>query len=120
MIIDFLKLHYVLSKRPERYWVDHRAEASVPETLRDRLALWAHRSPWHQDAVSSDDMFPPASFQYVLYGMGFQTTEPVKSRPAPGLSTFDEVQRIAGQLQQKLPTHRDLLNRILEHRLPTV
>lgn len=123
MIIDFLKLHYVLSKREGAYWQDHRDAASIPESLRDRLALWAHRSPWHQDAVSSDDMFPPASYQYILYGMGFHTDMPQAPdavSPSAVSSTIDEVQRIAGQLQQKLPAHRELLNRIHQHRLPTV
>jgi flavin-dependent dehydrogenase len=123
MIIEFLKLHYVLSKREGDYWMDHRNPASIPESLADRLALWAHRSPWHQDAVSSDDMFPPASYQYILYGMGFHTATP-KPRdavsPSARSSTIDEVQRIAGQLRQTLPAHRELLNRIHEHRLPTV
>jgi tryptophan halogenase len=119
MIIDFLKLHYVLSQRDGAYWSDHRDSSSIPESLSDRLALWAHRPPWHQDAIASDDMFPPASYQYILYGMGFQTAAP----GAPMLSpppVFDEVQRITSQLQQKLPAHRELLNRIREHRLPTV
>jgi len=120
MIIDFLKLHYVLSHRDGAYWKDHRESSSIPESLTDRLALWEHRPPWHQDAIGSDDMFPPASYQYILYGMGFQTATPgapSRSTPSP---VFDEVQRITSQLQQKLPAHRELLNRIREHRLPTV
>ncbi|MEE4279124.1 MAG: tryptophan halogenase family protein [Halieaceae bacterium] len=121
MIIDFLKLHYVLSRREGAYWRDHRAERSVPESLADRLALWRHRPPWHQDAIASDDMFPPASYQYVLYGMGYRSDVPAESGGSGARGdTFAEVQRLVGQLQGKLPAHRELLNRIREHRLPTV
>lgn len=120
MIIDFLKLHYVLSRRDGAYWRDHREASSIPESLADRLALWEHRSPWHQDAIASDDMFPPASYQYILYGMGFKTAAANPASAGMPTPVFDEVQRITSQLQQKLPAHRELLNRIREHRLPTV
>jgi hypothetical protein len=120
MIIDFLKLHYVLSRREGTYWRDHRDAASIPESLADRLALWRHRPPWHQDAVASDDMFPPASFQYVLYGMGYRT-ETVTPVPTPGRRAIgDEVTRLTGQLRKTLPDHRELLETIREHRLPVV
>ena len=123
MIIDFLKLHYVLSQRSGVYWDDHRSEASMPQSLADRLALWKHRPPWHQDAVASDDMFPPASFQYILYGMGFPTHAPPPMAPEtrPGRATrpiTEEVARLAGRLQQTLPGHRELLTGIRERRLP--
>ena len=32
-IIDFLKLHYMLTKRPEPYWQAHCVGASIPESL---------------------------------------------------------------------------------------
>lgn len=122
MIIDFLKLHYVLSRRDGDYWHEHRREASIPLSLKDRLALWRHRAPWHQDAIASDDMFPPASYQYILYGMGFITRDGAAGAAARGPRSpmVDEVSRITGQLQKTLPGHRELLNRIREHRLPTV
>jgi flavin-dependent dehydrogenase len=123
MIIDFLKLHYVLSQRGGAYWDDHRSEMSIPQSLADRLALWRHRPPWHQDAVASDDMFPPASFQYILYGMGFSTQVPPNpiedARPGkPSRPIIEEVARLTGRLQQTLPGHRELLAGIRERRLP--
>ncbi|MEO1081661.1 MAG: tryptophan halogenase family protein [Pseudomonadota bacterium] len=123
MIIDFLKLHYVLSQRKGTYWQDHRRSESIPTFLEDRLALWKYRPPWHQDAIASDDMFPPASYQYVLYGMGFMTETGGAHGPTARqqrTSVIDEVSRLTGKLERQLPAHRELLNRIREHRLPTV
>ena len=74
-IIEFLKLHYVLSARDDSpYWLDNRAADAIPDKLSEQLALWRYRSPWHQDAEAVDDLFPIPSYQYILYGMGCRTT----------------------------------------------
>jgi hypothetical protein len=50
-IIDFLKLHYVLSRREDsRFWVDNRRAESIPESLRESLEFWRSHSPWHEDS----------------------------------------------------------------------
>ena len=72
-VIEFLKLHYVLSQRDDSdYWRDCRNPDSCPEGLRDKLTLWQQQPPWHDDAPRVDELFPSASYQYVLYGMGFR------------------------------------------------
>ena len=38
-VIDFLKLHYVLSKRDTPFWVKNRDASSVPDTLKELLEL---------------------------------------------------------------------------------
>ena len=49
-IIEFLKLHYVLSGRDDSdYWIDHRSADSIPADLQQKLLDWQHRCPWHQD-----------------------------------------------------------------------
>ena len=73
-IIDFLKLHYVLSERTDSdYWLDHRRPESIPDSLRDSLELWRTQVPWASDSNNRADLFSAASVQYVLYGMGFVT-----------------------------------------------
>ena len=69
-IVEFLKLHYVLSRRNGRYWQDHRDPKSIPPRLAEMLALWKHRPPLRADLPMVDEMFPAASYQYILYGMG--------------------------------------------------
>ncbi len=45
-IIDFLKLHYVLTQRTDTaFWRDNTDLASVPERLQDLLTLWTYQSP---------------------------------------------------------------------------
>ena len=59
-IIDFLKLHYMLSQRPEPYWQAHRDPATIPESLREDLAIWATRGPATSDFDSViTNCFPP-------------------------------------------------------------
>lgn len=115
-IIEFLKLHYVLSGRDSRYWRDCREPASWPDSLRDKLALWQQQPPWHDDAPRVDELFPSASYQYVLYGMGFQPryrppfaadTEQEKSRVDKVLHTNNEKAR---QLLRLLPANRELID----------
>lgn len=70
-IVDFLKLHYVLGDRQEPYWQAHRDPATIPDRLIDLLEIWRHQPPSPQDFGAVDEIFPAASYQYVLYGMGF-------------------------------------------------
>ena len=120
-IIEFLKLHYVLSARDDSpYWQDNRAAASIPDELGEKLSLWRHRSPWHPDAEAVDDLFPTASYQYILYGMGF-STEPRHT----GSHQRDRLERQASelfrknaaraaQLRQAMPGNRELLEKVRE------
>jgi 2-polyprenyl-6-methoxyphenol hydroxylase-like FAD-dependent oxidoreductase len=123
-IIDFLKLHYVLSARDDSpYWRDNRHESSIPESLKEKLRLWQSRTPWHQDERRSDELFPSASYQYVLYGMGFQT------RVNQARRGFSQAQQRAQQFMQEvdqqvtkfsahLPSNRDLLQQVHERSFP--
>ena len=74
-IIDFLKLHYVLTKRTDSsFWRDNLLPETIPDRLQDLLLLWRHQSPWFHDEFDRiEEVFPAASYQYVLYGMGFRT-----------------------------------------------
>jgi tryptophan halogenase len=72
-VIDFLKLHYVLSNTQRHpYWIEHREAASIPERLQELLQLWRARPPSRRDFSRIEEVFPSASWQYILYGMGFR------------------------------------------------
>jgi tryptophan 7-halogenase len=118
-IVEFLKLHYVLSERADSpYWQDSRAAASIPEELSEQLLLWRHRSPWHQDAGAVDDLFPTASYQYILYGMRFETapqwTFSQRQQQRQAAELFRKNATRAAQLRQALPGNRELLNKVRE------
>jgi flavin-dependent dehydrogenase len=116
-IIDFLKLHYMLTKRPEPYWQAHLDPATIPESLQEDLAIWGSRGPISADFDSAIELFPAASYQYVLYGMGFK---PDFSKQAYLYKEQVQAQRIIQQNQQltqqmlrSLPPHREYIEQWL-------
>jgi tryptophan halogenase len=117
-VIDFLKLHYVLSKRSDSdYWLDNRA---APERLADLLTLWRHRAPSRTDFGRIDEVFPSASYQYVLYGMGFRTEHMASPKSAQADPYFREAAALTSKMLGALPSNRALIDHIHRHGLPTV
>ncbi|MDB5738520.1 MAG: tryptophan halogenase, partial [Sphingomonas bacterium] len=112
-ITEFLKLHYCLSKRRDTpYWRDNTDAASIPEGLADKLAQWRHRLPSRFDFVVDHETFLPASWSYILYGMGFETPAPPISdaSAADANTTFAKVRAATAQAIAVLPGHRALLD----------
>jgi tryptophan 7-halogenase len=124
-IIDFLKLHYVLTQRTDSaFWRDNVDPQSIPERLQNLLQLWKYQSPWFFDEFDRlEEVFPAASYQYVLYGMGFRTevgpmdtadTEPLASR------LLNENLSITRRMRSQLPKNRELIRKIVEHGLQPI
>ena len=117
-IIDFLKLHYALSQRTDSdYWREHRLQESQPERLQELLQLWKHRAPYRNDLFRVDEVFPSASYQYVLYGMGFQPRlAPLRpGRMEHAQASLQKAATITKRLLGGLPRHRDLIDHIRRH-----
>jgi len=124
-IIDFLKLHYVLTQRTDSaFWRDNVDPQSIPERLRNLLHLWKYQSPWFFDEFDRlEEVFPAASYQYVLYGMGFRTeigpmdttdTQPLASR------LLNEASALTRRMRSQLPKNRELIRKIVEHGLQPI
>ncbi|MEP7246029.1 MAG: tryptophan halogenase family protein [Gammaproteobacteria bacterium] len=117
-IIDFLKLHYVLSRRTDsKFWVENRDPASIPESLKEQLELWRHRAPGDQDFTSNCEMFPAASYQYVLFGMGFRMDTrypPPNSLNGQAQRSFAQNETLKARWTKTLPRNRELINKIKE------
>jgi flavin-dependent dehydrogenase len=124
-VIDFLKLHYVLSQRTDsRFWIENRSRESIPDSLHEGLQFWENHSPWHDDFSHREEVFSAASYQYILYGMGFQT------HPAPWLlndrdrnlarEKMNETAQYAKVLTASLPGNRDLLSKIRRYGLQKI
>ncbi|MFN7693282.1 MAG: tryptophan halogenase family protein [Burkholderiales bacterium] len=114
-VIDFLKLHYLLTERDDSdYWRAHRDPASWPARLRELLPLWRLREPARHDFGRIDEVFPAASYQYVLYGMGFrpQAQPPSAAKLQAAQACFDEAARQARRFVPALPSHRSLIDHI--------
>jgi flavin-dependent dehydrogenase len=124
-IVDFLKLHYVLSRRADSgFWIDNRSRESIPDSLREGLGFWRHHCPWHEDFSHREEVFSAASYQYVLYGMGFRTetapwllSDSDRNRAREAMS---ETARHAKALGASLPANRDLLTRIQRYGLQKI
>jgi tryptophan halogenase len=124
-IIDFLKLHYVLTKREDSaFWRDNLLPETIPERLQNLLLLWRYQSPWFHDEFDRiEEVFPAASYQYVLYGMGFRTevdTETLGGDATVAARAMRENMVQTERLRAGLPRHRDLLRKIHEHGLQPV
>lgn len=116
-ILDFLKLHYVLSQRADSpYWLDNKCESSIPESLSELLSYWQYQPPSRFDFTGNEEVFPSASYQYVLYGMEFCTqgrqTLSRKDDIASIAQPMAELARLKQQHLNGLPSHRELLNYI--------
>lgn len=126
-IIEFLKLHYVLTQRKDsQYWRDHCNPDTMPESLKDLLVLWKHQLPWVYDTTHVGEMFSSASFQYVLLGMEPQhcyagsnfRNHSEKAEMANEL--FEDNAKKTKQLMERLPSNRDLLTRLEQNSFPKI
>jgi tryptophan halogenase len=122
-ILDFIKMHYCITQRRDsQFWIDNVDPAGIPDTLRDRLALWRHRPPHRLDFVTDLEMFMPASWQYVLYGMEFKTDlEPMRSaypQMEAARQEFATIQQVAGHALHDLPDHRALVEQLCREQMP--
>ncbi|MEI9906474.1 MAG: tryptophan halogenase family protein [Asticcacaulis sp.] len=71
--VNFLKLHYCVTKRTEAFWRENADPATIPEELNELLAMWKHRPPSRFDFLDDIDTFAYFNYQYILYGMNFKT-----------------------------------------------
>ncbi|WP_017446511.1 tryptophan halogenase family protein [Gayadomonas joobiniege] len=124
-ILDFLKLHYLLNQRQDsQFWIDNRAAESIPESLQEKLALWQYQVPSDDDFEQAVEVFPAASYLYILYGMGFNT------QPDPlGISSggqrlaehyFSKNQQQFEHLAKSLTQHKTLLDKIQQYGLQKI
>ncbi|MFD2165993.1 tryptophan halogenase family protein [Thalassotalea euphylliae] len=116
-IIDFLKLHYCLSERTDNaFWRDNCDPSTIPESLQELLTLWKYRAPNDSDFTSNNEVFPAASYQYVLYGMGFSADQAFLKQQ--GINQAFAQQQIAANSQMiekavaSMPSHRELIEKI--------
>ena len=115
-VIDFLKLHYVLSERRDTdYWQDNQHQDGIPDRLQELLSVWKTHPPSIHDLVQAQEIFPTASYQYVLYGMNFKS----RLRGSRNANQFKQAElhykqnvKLSNQYLQGLPSNRELLNHI--------
>jgi tryptophan 7-halogenase len=105
-IVEFLKLHYVLSARQEPYWIAQRAPETIPARLAEQLTLWRDQPPSTWDLPRVDEIFSAASQQYVIYGMGFPAPHDAKVPSPSSLNRLADIRERTRALTAALPTNR--------------
>lgn len=118
-IRDFLQLHYLLSdRRDTAYW--RYVTESIPVTGRLQCLLeeWHYRDPTLNDFGHFMELFPPASYQYILLGM---QPDYLASRFSRTIEKKSELLKEVEMLLLKrehylanLPANRDYFNRTQE------
>jgi tryptophan halogenase len=124
-IIDFLKLHYVLSERTdEAYWLDNIQKESMSDRLQDLLALWKYHPPHINDTDAQFDVFPIASIQYVLYGLNFKSDlskqDYLYNNDMLAKKHFQQNLKMLDKIKSTLPNHREFIETIKLHGLQKI
>nr|WP_317894025.1 tryptophan halogenase family protein [uncultured Sphingomonas sp.] len=117
---DFIKLHYCISERRDsEFWRDNVAASSIPDSLHDLLDRWRFRPPTEIDLDTNVDIFTEASWQYVLYGMGWKTDLSARAGAyryvEDARRAFAEVERQAAFAIANLPSNRQLIDYARTH-----
>ncbi len=117
-IVNFLKLHYCLSRREEPFWRDNAAPESIPEPLHALLRQWRHRPPSRFDFLLDLESFAFFNYQYILYGMEFRTTLSSLRADfhdaAAAEKQFARIRAFGARAAEDLPPHRTLIRQINE------
>jgi flavin-dependent dehydrogenase len=121
-IRDFLQLHYILSDRRDTpYWNYVTKSVPVSERLKNLLEEWHYRDPVLNDFGHFMELFPPASYQYVLLGMQPSHIDPCFSRSSEKKSELlKEIEQLMTKRDRylaHLPANRDFFNKLRENQL---
>jgi len=78
--------------------------------------MWRCRPPHRLDFVTDLEMYPPSSWQYVLYGMEYATdldaSRAAYPRMADARQEFRTLQQVAQHALADLPPHRTLIEQL--------
>ena len=115
--LDFIKLHYCISERRDSdFWKDNVNVASIPDSLHELLDRWRFRPPGDIDTDPNIDIFPPDSWQYVLYGMGWKTDLSERADTLrfyrEAAQEFADIRQQAGNACRILPSNRELIEQV--------
>jgi flavin-dependent dehydrogenase len=115
-IVKFLKLHYCLSKRSEPFWRENADPATIPDELQELLRQWRYRPPGRFDFILDVESFAFFNYQYILYGMEFQTDISAGRSDFPNIAAaqklFSRIRALSEKAARDLPSHRDLVSEL--------
>jgi tryptophan 7-halogenase len=117
LAVDFIKLHYFLTKRTDHaFWIDNARLETASDALKDKIELWKRRPPTSLDFDTTYEAFKYQSYQYILFGLGFRPDMEGNESAYPfgeeARREFARVQAASQQALKALPDHRALLDEI--------
>lgn len=118
--VDFVKLHYCISKRRDHaYWIDNCDASTIPDSLLAKLDHWRSHIPSKYDFDYAFEPFVLDSYLFVLYGMEFETdlSSSLHRYTDWGRADlmFADIQRSVTKLNLELPLQRALLEQVNQH-----
>jgi tryptophan halogenase len=124
-VLDFIKLHYFLSKRDDsQFWIDNRDPSTLPDSLKEKLQLWKSRPPTSYDFFTKHEIFNLDNYLYVLYGMNFNTNlEPENylfNLDSNAKQEIDRLRQQGQELTKQLLPHRELIEKIKRFGLQSI
>jgi tryptophan 7-halogenase len=117
LAIDFLKLHYYLTKRTDHpFWLDNAKPETASDALKEKIEMWKRRPPSALDFETTYEAFQYMSYQYILFGVGFRPdlsgNESAYPQIAEAEAEFRKVREGAQRALDALPDHRALLTEV--------
>ncbi len=111
-ILDFIALHYCLTRRTDSpFWREVARAERIPPGLTRHLDLWQTKPCSYTDFHDAAQVFGHMNYEYILYGMGFDYPFARNARqhlPAScPRAQYVAKERALGL--KKLPTHDDWL-----------
>lgn len=71
-VIDFIKLHYILSDRDDsEFWREQTKIETASDRLKQALAYWEFHAPTASDFKTDYDIFKLENYKYILFGMKY-------------------------------------------------
>ncbi|MGS0535273.1 tryptophan halogenase family protein [Pseudoalteromonas sp. SaAl2] len=118
---DFIKMHYCISDRTDSpFWLANKDISSSTLTeLKKNLTKWGRYGPMKEDFQSKFDLFDYENYLYVLYGMKYLPKNRIGSE-YPDDKLFEMKKIKTQQIVNKLPQHRELLDKIKQYGLQSV
>lgn len=117
-VIEFLKLHYIVSNRTSPFWQDNKKEQSIPKRLQEQMTLWQNTVPTQFDFNRIGEVFQAASYQFVLYGSKFRTETLFSLDPVIRNFAVEQIKKNDTHIKKlltTLPSNRELIEQIHQY-----
>ncbi len=83
--------------------------------------MWQYQEPTYNDFTEIEEIFPAASYQYILYGMGFITQARETNRRYDNVNiskkNLEENQQLSQKYLAGLPSNRALIDYLIQSKV---